>query len=64
MKGNFGVKFTGIYEVELKDSITGEIKQKETFHNIGTVNLEKLLIKHGWSASNNRQIMFYSLRFF
>ena len=62
MEGNFGVKFTGIYEIELKDSITGKVKQKETFHNIGTVNLEKLLIKSGWSLSNNYQIFFYYLR--
>lgn len=62
MEGNFGIGFTGIYEVELKDSITGKIKQKETFHNIGTFNLEKLLIREGWSGSGDYQIYFNILR--
>lgn len=62
MEGNFGIKFKGIYEVELKDSITGKIKQKETFHNIGTVHLEKLLIKEGWRGSSDAHIYFNLLR--
>lgn len=62
MEGKFGIGLKGIYEVELKDSITGKIKQKETFHNMGTYHLEKLMIREGWSGSGDYQIYFNMLR--
>ena len=46
MKGDIKAKVTGLYHVTLTDSITGEIKYKNTFHNI--------LINHGLlSLTNN-----------
>lgn len=48
MKGDIKAKVTGLYHVTLTDSITGEIKYKNTFHNI--------LINQGMLSMTNAAI--------